>query len=116
MLAVRIVYVTLVILALVGFFVAYYRGPILFYIYGFDPALYGGSSMETFIAYEKTALAASVVYRAAIVLAILTFSFSAFLMYLKVFTTYYFAHVVCLISFVLLLIYAFAYTMPKRVF
>jgi len=99
-----------------GFFVlAYFRGPLTYWFYGFDPALIGSSSPQTYIAYNATQPLSNLIFCAAILVAFVTMTISVVAIYLRVYVRYYFSHLVLLVTILLLVIYALAATLPKRV-
>src|SRR4051794_27055564 len=108
------VYAGLIFLSVVGFGLVYFRGPIVYALYGFDTNLNGSSSTEALHAYDATAFVRHLIFYVALFVTICCFGMScvSFMLRKKIDPILQYAGGIG--SFVLLLIYIFAATVPSR--
>lgn len=98
-----------------GFFVVYFSGPLVFYAYGFDPNLIGSSDFEAFIAYDKTIFARRMIFYVFVAITLLTHTLSWVIIFIDLKVNRSLVYVVGVISFVILIIFGIASTIPQRI-
>ncbi len=111
----RAIYLLLIVLMLGGLvFNVQFRDSTFYWFYGYDPSIIGSAKVEAFQAARETSKARQLAYYLTLGMTILCLIFSAVAVYSKVYVSYYFSHIMFLISAVLLALYAIASVIPRR--
>jgi peptidoglycan/LPS O-acetylase OafA/YrhL len=112
----KTIYVIAIGISLLAFAFMFVRDPVIYYLYGYDPALIGSSAGEAFVAFKRTQLARDVFYFIALGAAIFTLVASCIAIYRRVYLDFYFSYFVCFANVLLLLAYFIGLVIPKRSF
>ncbi len=109
------VYTGLIFLSVVGFVLVYFRGPIVYILYGFDRNLDGSSSPDAFHAYNATAFVRNLIFYVVSFVTVSCFGMSCISFILSEKVDPILKYVGGIVSFVLLLIYGIAAALPTRI-
>ena len=111
----KFVYIGVIVLSIAGFlFLLHFKEWVIYSLYGYDAGLFRGSSPEAYEAFNRTLPARKFCYYVALGSTFASLILSGIAVYLRVYVTYFFSHLIFVVSLVQLFLFWVASIIPRR--
>ena len=110
----KFVYIGVIVLSLADFlFLLFFQERVIYSLYGYDAGLIRGSAPEAYEAFYRTLHARKFCYYVALGSTFASLILSGVAVYLRVYVTYFFSHLIFLVSLIQIFLFWVASIIPR---